>query len=982
MIIVAYLTFSPYLWAMITNRTMMQLLCIAMILLTTPSYAIAANKAHAKLQKKVEKVFKHYRTTTVADDDARTITITIDDSFADQELTEVKVRTIYRDVAKKVPKAFRSYTITIITKGKSLEEHLHGGEEVTKPKGQGHTASHGGFWGDIDYDGNPWVTNMAIPYEVREGLLGRHIALWASHGMYYAVGAGKWKWQRPELFTTVEDLFTSSITAPYLIPMLENAGAVVFTPRERDYQRHEVIVDNDTRIDDGQYDESSGRYHWQKSDDPGFAYHRGVYFDGENPFTAGTARVAQTTTKASQASSITYRPEIAQAGRYAVYVSYQTAENSIDDAEYTVVHKGVATPFRVNQTMGGGTWVYLGTFDFDEGCNDDNCVVLTNISESKGVVTADAVRFGGGMGNIARGGVVSGMPRYVEGSRYYAQWAGMPYETYSIYKGEDDYKDDINARSTMTNYLGGGSPFMPTRYGLRVPIELSIAIHSDAGYAKDGQSLYGSLAIYTTDFNDGLTDAGVSRTVSGTLAQALLDNLQKDITARFGAWNTRGTYDRNYSETRMPAVPSVILETLSHQNFPDMAWAMDPNFRFTFARSVYKTLLSFIARSHGQQYVVTPLAPTAFRIDMQGDKVTLRWEPVADPSEPTATPSAYVVYTAIDEADFDNGTLVESSQYTTTLQPSTLYSFKVAAVNSGGRSFTTETLSACYNPEATATVMIIDAFHRLASPAVINDSIWQGFNMAEDAGVSEGSTVAFVGAQQVYDKEKMGRNGSSGLGFSGNELAGRVIAGNDHSHVVEHAKAIAAAGYSLTSASSYAVEGGKTSINAYHIVDLILGLERNDGHSLLVYDAISTAMRMALRQYYHTGSGALLVSGAYIGTDADTPEELSLLEDVLHVKPAGAITNYTDSLYGMSTTIPYYNGICEEHYAAMTYDALEPIEPAFAAIRYYGGAQAPAAVAYRSQTFRAFTMGVPFECIRGEQKQRAIMRGILNFLSK
>ena len=34
-------------------------------------------------------------------------------------------------------------------------------------------------------------------------------------------------------------------TLPFLVPMLENAGATVFIPRERDWQVHEVIVDND-----------------------------------------------------------------------------------------------------------------------------------------------------------------------------------------------------------------------------------------------------------------------------------------------------------------------------------------------------------------------------------------------------------------------------------------------------------------------------------------------------------------------------------------------------------------------------------------------------------------------------------------------------------------------------------------------------------------------------------------------------------------
>ena len=53
----------------------------------------------------------------------------------------------------------------------------------------------------------------------------------------------------PRLFCTTEDLFTQSFIIPYLIPMLENAGANVFTPRERDTQKQEVIVDNDGNLD-------------------------------------------------------------------------------------------------------------------------------------------------------------------------------------------------------------------------------------------------------------------------------------------------------------------------------------------------------------------------------------------------------------------------------------------------------------------------------------------------------------------------------------------------------------------------------------------------------------------------------------------------------------------------------------------------------------------------------------------------------------
>ena len=43
----------------------------------------------------------------------------------------------------------------------------------------------------------------------------------------------------------MEDIGPLAFTVPYLVPMLENAGANVFLARERDFQTNEVIVDND-----------------------------------------------------------------------------------------------------------------------------------------------------------------------------------------------------------------------------------------------------------------------------------------------------------------------------------------------------------------------------------------------------------------------------------------------------------------------------------------------------------------------------------------------------------------------------------------------------------------------------------------------------------------------------------------------------------------------------------------------------------------
>ncbi len=197
----------------------------------------------------------------------------------------------------------------------------------------------------------------------------------------------------------------------------------------------------------------------------------------------GTARFAKTEKEKDKAFA-QWIPDIPETGKYAVYVSYQTLPGSVSDAKYLVFHNGGVTEFQVNQQIGGGTWVYLGTFKFDKGRNDYGMVVLSNESRQKGVVCADAVRFGGGMGNISRGGKTSGLPRYLEGARYLPTWSGIPYSVYSPSEGKNDYNDDINARSRIINYLSGNSVYNPKEKGLGVPFEMTLAVHSDAGFTK------------------------------------------------------------------------------------------------------------------------------------------------------------------------------------------------------------------------------------------------------------------------------------------------------------------------------------------------------------------------------------------------------------------------------------------------------------------------------------------------------------------
>lgn len=830
------------------------------------------------------------------------------------------------------------------------------------------------LWGKIEYKGKPWVSRYSSPADITRGLNCRHISLWASHGRFYNNDKRRWEWQRPILFGTTEDLFTQTIVVPFLIPMLENAGAVVFTPRERDWQQLEYIVDRDGGLgtQPSSYSEDGT---WTSTGLPGFAAHEGNFHDNENPFKAGSARKITTTKKAGKAFAL-WKPYFVRSGRHAVYVSYQTLANSVDDAHYTVFHQGVATEFRVNQRMGGGTWVYLGTFTFDEGSSVDNCVMLTNQSKRKGVVTADAVRFGGGMGNVERGGSTSGYPRAIEGARYYAQWAGAPYNVYSSRSGADDYSDDINVRSLMTNWLSGGSVFNPTQDGLNVPIELSLAIHSDAGFAKDGKALWGSLAICTTDFNDGRLASGITRQASKQFASMLLNNAAKDLGGKYNGWPKRYLWDRNYSETRLPAMPSAIFETLSHQSFPDMILGQDPNFRFDLARSIYKTIVRYVNGMHDEPTVIEPLAPQNLAVELKNGKATLSWTPQTDSQEPTADADAYIVYTAVSKGSFDNGVKVKGTSVSFNLEPSVPYHYKVAAVNRGGESFPSETVSALYEPNATQTVLIVNGFHRLSAPTVVNSNTQQGFDLDDDIGVSYGLTAGWNGRQTNFDRSRMGK----GLGGGGNELAGLFIAGNDFSHVRTHAEAMATARrYNVASCSSRAVENGKVSLGNYDAIDLVLGLERFNAYSVKYYKTFPAALQRRITAYLQHG-GRVMASGAYVGSDMYDDNDRSWLGQTFNAVGVGQVK--TDTITGATgmgiNQFDFYRQLNSEHYAVQKADQLNNLGNAFCAMQYSDGSQA--AVAYDGNDHKTFIMGFPFECITNETIRGSIMRGILSFL--
>lgn len=881
----------------------------------------------------------------------------------------------------------------------------------------------------------PFIENISKPYQSSKGLYNRHIALWQSHGFYYEPKLSRWEWQRARIFQTVEDLYTQSFVLPYLVPMLEAAGANVFLPRERDTQTHEIIIDNDGAFaNKSLYIEENKENLWTEGLKKGFAHTKAYYQDDENPFSLGTYR--QTTTiKRGEASTISWIPEIPESGEYAVYVSYKTLPNSTSRAHYTVHHNGKETEFIINQKMGGGTWIYLGTFYFPAGVNQNCKVTLSNLSKNKGeAITADAVKIGGGYGNIARtvsskGASenlkssdkrqdastptveksikypyeVSGYPRFTEAARYWLQWAGIPDSIYSPSKGVNDYTDDYQCRGLWVNYLAGGSMANPTEEGLNIPIDLAFAFHSDAGTTFN-DSIIGTLGIFRTGSYNGKYTNGVSRYAARELTDLIQTQIVNDIRNLYHPnWTRRGMWNKSYSEASTPKVPTMLLELLSHQNFADMRYGLDPRFRFTVSRSIYKGILKYLSSQYNTEYEVQPLPVEAFTSEfIDENKVRLTWEPVEDILEPTAKAKRYIVYTKIGQGDFDQGTIVKTNSYEQDIPLGVVVSFKITALNDGGESFPSETLSVGRAFNSKGDVLVINGFTRISAPDDFDaqgDSI-AGFLDDKDHGVPYIKDISYIGKMKEFRRIiPWMDDDASGFGDSYGNFETQVIAGNTFDYPAIHGKSILKAGYSFVSCSKKSVEIKKALLTQYPIIDLILGKEKQSKmgageNQQLQYKTFSKELQSQISNFCENG-GSILITGSYITSDIyDNPlatkqdEDVEFLNNVLKIKwrvgraaTMGGIKEVTSPLSNHNNRYTFNQNLSEKIYRVESPDAIEPANKDSHTVLRYTENNLSAGVAF-SGAYKVYAMGVPFEVIQSEDKKDELMATILSFLTK
>lgn len=982
----------------------------------------------------------------------KTARVGLNENFTYMPVTKGLIDSLSRAVSHTLPDSISDYRVTLNVGNRPLAYYITKVDKLPEK-----------------YRRNPGFVEEVHPDVVASKGMDRDIiAMWHSHGRYY--NNGSWQWQRPVLFGTVEDMFPMGYILPYVVPMLENAGAYVLLPRERDTNRHEVIVDNDTN-DEGQifsqpyYKEMAGGSKWTTGELEGFIYDLPDFRDTENPFENGTYRQTATQ-KGGKPSVAAWYADLPEDGEYAVYVSYKTLPNSTSDARYTVHYSGGSKEFKVNQQMGGSTWVYLGTFPFEGGYSDSEPVItLTNLTDGPAgtTVTADAVKIGGGMGNIARsprrsdiyydpstpdnsvqetsdaaddeedapdeeeeedenideedaegddiadhseqGGEApaqtqsapkpkgpaptfrtSGMPRFLEGARYWLHWAGFPEYVYSPYHGGNDYKDDYTSRGHWVNYLAGGSRVLPGREGLNIPVDAAFALHTDAG-KRDNDSFVGTLGIYFTNNGDSYKD-GTPRINSRMLTDMIMQQITNDIRREHEpSWTRRSMWDKSYVEARVPEVPTTLIELMSHQNYADMTYGLDPNFRFTVGRAIYKGLARFMAQRKGREIVIQPLPAKDFEIKRTREsRYRLSWEPTPDPLEPTAMPDRYIIMERSgDDLGFHKIGETKSTHFDIKVTDHDIHSFYVIAANQGGSAFPSETLSLREAPDGGKPVLIVNGFTRVSAPGHYSSGGTAGFDSQADFGVPYIRDISFTGHQSEFRRSAGNSFGTGGQGY-----VTQIIAGNTFDFPAVHGRSLSQQGLGFVSASVGAVENGKVKLSDYSLVDLILGKQKSTligrGNNGIHYRAFPEKLQKELRHYVEKG-GDLIVSGQYIISDLldsrSSKSDREFAEDILGAAGAESEDNGGKLRDQRGKQIKYSSTLNEDQYIVERPDVIIPSDDSDAReILTFSESGRRAGQILRRGKGGVAVVTVPLESIADDSDRTAVIRSIREQLER
>ncbi len=760
------------------------------------------------------------------------------------------------------------------------------------------------------------------------GLDGKIVYIHGGHG-YTAdnLNDGAWSFQRGPTNGMIEDLGNVD-QMTYLVDYLFNAGATVVPLRPVGHQVNEVVLDNDdvgvTFV--GSWSDSAST----------------VFFGS-----AGDVPYRFASTSPTETAYARYQPTISEAGFYPVYAWTRSGSDRATDQLYRVHHSGGITEVTVNHRAVGNGMIYLGTYYFEAGTA--GYVDISNRSSTPGsVVIADMIRFGNGMGDIDRGGGVSGLPREDESGLYWVMWE----VNHSQGISSSEYRSTSVDRDAAVSFSPRYAEFMNREQEGSLSDRVWVSFHSNATGGGISNTR-GVLGLY-----NGNNTPSSATPNQFLLASLLGHEVNDDMVAQDGmyeyGWGASNTVTLDRTDIEFGEInnayianefDATIVEVAYHDNAQDAALMRDPKVRDALARATYQGMVKYFRAVDGNttSAVDLPAVPTGLHAESNAaGSVTVSWTPPAANSYTGGAPTGFRIYVSPNGYGFDGGTYVAGgATNNVTLSgydPNVPYYFKVVAVNEGGESLGSEVMAAIPSG-GLKQVLIVNGFDRLDRSLDPKQPAYQG-----------------VVTDRVRPRESNSR---------------------DYTAQVGAAIYAAAPGVHVASTSNEAVISGAVNLSDYDTVIWILGEESSADHTFDATEQSKVAQFIG-------GGGNLFLSGAEIGWDLDNLNNgRSFYEGTLLANYVSDDAN-TYNVNGISGRI--FDGLSfafddgSQFYNAEYPDVINPQAGALAALTYANGAGNAAIQAIGTGGKGSVVMlGFPFETITTAANRAAVMDRVLNF---
>lgn len=744
-----------------------------------------------------------------------------------------------------------------------------------------------------------------------------------------------WYTQRPALFGLVED-FGNLDQMNLYAEMVYRAGATVVPLRPLGFQRVERLVDND----------SPHHTTWQ-----------GPWLDSQSTvaFTLWQEKVPYRFTYADldETALVRFRPVIPRADYYPVYTWARTGADRVNQT-YRVVHSGGATEVQIDHRLVGNGWIYLGEFYFEKGT--DGYVEITNKVENPAftdgahVVVADAIRFGNGLGDINRGGGISGRPREEEASRYWVQS--------QLSKGVEPVYEAFEGKDQNTNV--GTPPRMAAHMNRETAgsffDRVFLSFHSNAVGGRGVLGLYCAEPEKRPDCQVEWAEL-VAREIN---AEMLSGRSRLEVPWSVHPKLTQahinfGEIRRDYLNNEMTAT---IAEVAYHDNPLDALLLRMPSIRMALARAAYSATLKYFHNHTPRQTPVVYLPPAPEILAVTTDEtsaVVVRWAPSPEGEKTSAPIEAYRVYHSTNGYGFDGGLVVSG---TTTRRYEGLttgipHFFRVTAVNSGGESRPSRTLGT-FALGQEAKLLLVSGFSSLSDDLVLTQTAPANMNFP--------------------------------LGPPGEFV--RIIPGflNPGTQVASAGVAAAQNRRAFDSTTLEGLTSGAVDLGRYAAVALMFGRQEAAGQ-LLREDLMTSISEFA------AGGGGVFVSGASYARALDeattrpSPAARRFALQTLGLRHGGqtsgvlAAVGEPDSLLSTATLL-LHNPLLPEMLPRAN-DIVTPGEGARPLLRYDNPEESVAALRTRKAAGgqgEIVAFGFPFEEIQTAEARREVMALVLGTL--